>query len=84
MNLQPTADQEWLRVLGKGMITLPKRWRQDLGISEGDVVKAKKLGQQLVIETATSNFAPYRVFSDAEIEEFLKEDKLPAASPKNA
>ncbi|OGY23755.1 MAG: hypothetical protein A2Y57_04480 [Candidatus Woykebacteria bacterium RBG_13_40_7b] len=68
---------EWLKVLGKGMITLPKKWRDEVGIEAGDVVKAKKGGSTIVIELPRENKAPYRVFSDAEIEEFLKEDKLP-------
>ena len=36
--------EEWLRVLGKGMITLPKKWRDEMGIENGDVVKQKSLG----------------------------------------
>lgn len=76
---QPTLsiNQEWLRVLGKGMVTLPKKWREDLGIAEGDIVKAKKEGNKVVIETQQASLAPYRVYSNEEIEEFLKEDPLP-------
>ncbi len=70
-------QQEYLRILGKGMVTIPKEWRVELGLEEGDVVKAKKEGNKVVIETAKSQNAPYRVFSDEEINEFLKEDKLP-------
>ena len=69
--------EEWLKVLGKGMITLPKRWREEAGVETGDVVKAKKGGSTIVIELPQESKAPYRVFSDAEIDEFLKEDKLP-------
>ena len=32
------------------MITLPKKWRDDMGIENGDVVKAKKEGNKVVIE----------------------------------
>ena len=71
--------EEWLKVLGKGMVTLPKKWRKELGIENGDVVKAKKEGNKVIIEAfpQTRQAAPYRVYSDAEIDEFLKEDKLP-------
>lgn len=71
-----TNQQEWLKVLGKGMVTLPKKWRDELGISTGDIVKAKKEGNRVVIEAQQSNLAPYRVYSDAEIDAFLKEDKI--------
>ena len=71
------TSQEWLKVLGKGMVTIPKQWREELGLREGDVVRAKKEGNRLVIESQQANLAPYRVYSDAEIDEFLEEDKLP-------
>src|SRR4051812_41984099 len=79
---QPTINtnqQEWLKVLGKGMITLPKKWRDEMGIGNGDIVKAKKEGNRVVIEPQpqTKTTAPYRVFSDTEIDEFLAEDAVP-------
>lgn len=59
------------------MVTLPKRWREDLGVTTGDVIKAKKQGTKIVIEAQKPQHVPYRVYSDAEIEQFLREDKLP-------
>ncbi len=74
-----TNQEEWLKVLGKGMITLPKKWRDEMGIENGDVVKAKKEGNTVVIEAQPQRkpTAPYRVYSVDEIKEFLDEDKLP-------
>lgn len=76
---QPATNiqEEWLKVLGKGMVTLPKKWREEMGLEEGDIVKAKKQGNKVVIEPQQSQSVPYRVFSRAEIDEFLKEDDLP-------
>ncbi len=71
------TNQEWLKVLGKGMITIPKQWREELGFKQGDIVRAKKMGNRVVIEPQQGSLAPYRVYSSAEIDEFLKEDKLP-------
>lgn len=71
------TNQEWLKVLGKGMVTIPKQWRDELGIEEGTVVKARKEGNKLVIEAQRSPSVPYRIYSDAEINEFLEDDKLP-------
>lgn len=77
-------QEEWLKILGKGMVTLPKKWREDLGISEGDIVKAaKKDGKRVVIEVK-KNTVPYRIYSDADIEQFLKEDKLPKSLARKA
>jgi AbrB family looped-hinge helix DNA binding protein len=72
------SQEEWLKVLGKGMITLPKKWRDEMGIENGDVVKAKKEGSKVVIEPQAQlrPTAPYRVFSAGEITEFLEEDRL--------
>ena len=72
-----TNQEEWLKVLGKGMVTIPKQWRDELGLEEGDIVKAKKEGNRVVIEPQQSSLAPYRVYSTAEIDAFLKEDVLP-------
>lgn len=69
-------------MLGKGMVTLPKKWRDDMGIVEGDVVKAKKQGGTVVIEAKENRTVPYRIYSDAEIDEFVKEDKLPKSLAK--
>lgn len=78
----PNHQEEWLKVLGKGMVTLPKRWRDEMDLKEGDVVKAKKEGNKVVLESSTVSFAPYRVYSDDEIEEFLVEDSLPSTLAK--
>ena len=75
------TSQEWLKVLGKGMITIPKRWREDLGLEKGEVVRAQKVGTRVIIE-ARSLDAPYRIYTDSEIENFLKEDKLPQSLSK--
>ena len=71
-------QEQWLKVLGKGMVTLPKKWRQELGIENGDIVKAKKEGNRVVIEAQppAKQTAPYRIYSDAEINQFLEDDKL--------
>jgi len=61
------------------MVTLPKRWRDELGIENGTLVKARKEGNKLIIEVQPRKLAPYRVYSDAEIDEFLKEDELSEA-----
>lgn len=79
---QTFNNQEWLKVLGKGMITIPKDWRDELGITEGDVVRAKKTGNKVIIEGQQTQAVPYRIYSDAEINEFLKKDRLPKALAK--
>ena len=84
---QPIANnsqERWLKVLGEGMIKLPKEWRDELGITNGAVVNARKEGNKVVIEVQLRKLAPYRVYSDAEIDEFLKEDELPTSLAREA
>ena len=70
--------EKWLKVLGKGMVTIPKIWRDESGLQAGDIVKAKKEGSKVVLEIKEpSKQVPYRIYSDAEIDKFLEEDKLP-------
>lgn len=79
---QMTVNQEWLKILGKGMVTLPKKWREEMGLEEGDIVKAKKEDNRVVIETYKDEKVPYRVFTDQQIEEWLQEDRLPQSLSK--
>src|SRR3954447_7507660 len=83
--VQRTNREEWLKVLGKGMITLPKKWRDEMGIENGDVVKAKKEGNTVVIEAQPQSkpSVPYRVYSADEIKELLEDDKLPEDFARN-
>lgn len=71
------TQEEWLKVLGKGMVTIPKKWRDEMRIQNGDILKAKKEGTKVIIESAQNPKTPYRVYTKAEIDEFLKEDELP-------
>lgn len=76
MKQQDFSQEEWLRVLTKGMITIPKAWRDDLGFKEGGMVKARKSHDTIVIEPVQRQ-VPYRIYSKAQLKEFLKSDKLP-------
>src|SRR5215217_5233171 len=73
-----TTREEWLRVLGEGMVTLPIRRRDEVGIENGDVGKAKKEGNTVVIEAQAQRRqgAPYRVYSAEEIRAFVEEDRV--------
>ncbi len=72
-----TVNQEWLKILGKGMVTLPKPWRKELGFEQGDVVRAKKTGNKIIIESREAESLPYRLYSKKELKQFLKDDQLP-------
>ena len=70
-------NQEWLKILGKGMVTLPKPWREEFGFQPGDVVRAQKSGSKIIIESGKTQSVPYRLYTKKELEQFLKDDQLP-------
>lgn len=74
-------QEEWLKILGKGMVTIPKQWRDELGIKTGDVIKAKKEGTKIIIES-TLPAAPYRIYTASEIDKFVKDDTISPALTK--
>lgn len=74
--------EEWIRILTKGMITIPKVFRDELGIKEGEIAKIRKVGKRLVIEPR--EIADYEVYSDKELAKMLAEDKLPRKLAKSA
>lgn len=74
-------QEEWLRMLDKGMLTLPKNWRDELGLWPGELIKAQKKGQSIVLQPKETN-VPYRLYSDQEIAQFIKEDSLPKTLTK--
>lgn len=61
--LTARTNGQWLKILGKGMVTLPKKWREDLGLEEGDIVRAKKKGNKVIIEPQQNSLASSRVYS---------------------
>lgn len=44
-------------------MTLPKSFRDELGIKEGEIARIKKVGQRLVLETR--EVADYETYSDS-------------------
>jgi hypothetical protein len=48
----PESPQEaWLQVVGKGLVTFPQGWWNELGMQDSTFVKAKKEGKRVIIDT---------------------------------
>jgi len=84
MSLQSKTDYpcEWVKILDKGMITIPKVFRDQLGIKPGEVARIKTVGQRLVIEPR--EVVEFEVYSDQELKQMLEEDRLPKNLAKKA
>ena len=68
-------DIQIVKVQTKGLVTIPKKFRDDLGFEENGLVRMRKEKGSLVLEPV--RILPYSVrsYTDKEIEKFLKEDR---------
>lgn len=74
--------ETWIKILPKGLITIPKKMREKLGIKDGDIAKINISKNSIVIEPRESN--EYRLFSNEEIKQWIKDDKLPIELAKKS
>lgn len=80
---QSSAPNEtWIKILPKGLVTIPKKIREKLGIRDGDIAKVKISKNSIVIEPKEPT--TYRLFTNKEIKQWVKDDKLPAKLAKKA
>lgn len=67
--------ESWIKILSKGLLTIPKPMREQLNLQEGEVVKIRVIGKRLVIEPR--ELADYKMMSDEELKEMIEMDTLP-------
>lgn len=84
--MQTTASQtEWVNVLSKGVITIPKKIREKAGMKAGDVARISLEGTRIIIEPKEENlFADVRSYSAKQLEQWIKEDELPSDLAKRS
>lgn len=75
-------QEEWVKILTKGMVTIPKIFRDELNLNEGEVARIKKIGHRLVIEPRET--IDYEVYKVDEYKKMLSDDKLPPKLAKVA
>ncbi|KKQ37745.1 MAG: hypothetical protein US54_C0026G0004 [Candidatus Roizmanbacteria bacterium GW2011_GWA2_37_7] len=72
---QQDIQEEWIKILSNGLITIPKAWREQTGIREKDVVKAKLINNKIILEPQNQE-RKVRIFSNEEVNRWLKDDIL--------
>lgn len=65
-----------VKILPKGLVTIPKKLRQDVGLEENGLARIKKEGKRLILEPVSVISYPLRDYSSEEIRQFMKEDRL--------
>lgn len=68
--------QTLIRVQSKGLITLPKKIRDELNLSENSHLKISIQNGKVVLDPLQVRSFPIRIYTDEEIEQFLEDDKL--------
>ena len=68
--------QTLIRIQSKGLVTIPKKVRDELDLQENSHLKVSVQNGKVVLEPARTRSYPIRIYSDAEIAQFLEYDKL--------
>lgn len=71
-------NQQIIQPLDKGQITIPIEFRKRLGIDKNTLLKVSLQKNSLIIEPLNVDWKEkyIREFTDGEIEQFVKDDKL--------
>lgn len=73
--MQILSYEKIVRIQSKGLITIPKRFRLDLGFEENGLIKLIKRNGSLVLQPIRTLSYPVRSYSEDEIQEFFNLDK---------
>lgn len=72
--MQQILSEELIKIQAKGLLTIPKRFRDELGFEENGIARLKKEKGRLILEPVRT--LPYlvRTYSKTEIKEFINLD----------
>lgn len=73
MQLLPLEDI--VKMQPKGLVTIPKKLRDVIGIAENDLVRVRTDRGRLTIEPVRTLAYPVRSYTDMELREFIELDK---------
>ena len=69
------AQEEIVKFQPKGLLTIPKKFRQKLGFGEKSLARIKIEKGKLTIEPIRTLSYPVRTYTEMEVQEFLALDK---------
>lgn len=81
--MQQISFDEIIKLQPKGVLTIPKKFRQALGLDNNNLIRIKKDKWRLVIEPVRTLSYPVRNYTETELEEFLELDKKETKKLKN-
>jgi bifunctional DNA-binding transcriptional regulator/antitoxin component of YhaV-PrlF toxin-antitoxin module len=77
------ASESGVRVMQlppRGQITIPTEFRRRLGLADGALLQMRLLGQTIEIKPLISSESQLRQYTEAELSQFLEEDKIDEAT----
>lgn len=80
--MQTIIPEEIIRILPKGIMTIPKKFRQALGFNENGLARVREEKGKLVIEPVFALPYKVRTYTNEEIDKFLAFDKKESAELK--
>lgn len=76
------TDEEIIKILPKGLITIPKKFRESLNLTENKLLRLKEEKGRLIVEPVRTLSIPVRRYTTKEIKEFIEFDKEEARELK--
>ena len=70
-----TVTEEIVKIQPRGLFTIPKKLRINLGFSDNSLVRVKQENGRLVVEPVRTLPYSARSYTQADIEEFIRFDK---------
>lgn len=67
--------QDFIKIQPKGVITIPKKFRKELGFNDKSLARITKEKGRLILEPVRTLDYPVRSYTRKEINEFIKFDK---------
>ncbi len=72
---QVIQQEEIVKIQPKGLITIPKKLREQLGFEENSLVRMKEEKGKLIVESVRALSYPVRSYTENEVKEFIELDK---------
>ncbi|OGE37849.1 hypothetical protein A3B45_02795 [Candidatus Daviesbacteria bacterium RIFCSPLOWO2_01_FULL_39_12] len=73
--MQQLYQEEIVKIQPKGLVTIPKKFRNELGFAENSLVRIKEEKGRLVMEVVRTLSYPVRSYTDSEIDQFFELDE---------
>lgn len=72
--MQTQIQEEIIKILPKGIVTIPKKFRQALGIEENSLARIREEKGRIILEPVRILPYPVRKYKDKEIDGFIAKD----------